>query len=219
MSGGFRAGRLGLCLHRAARALRMVLPPSALSIFFVASVAQATVSGATGLFITGDAPPDAAAAMMTPANSVTVRLSGPEANPVAAARPISLVEAQSGNPSGAWFIHEAGAMLEVAPQTKIDAAEIFDVDPGPITEREAALDIVQIVLAAAEGNPAFSEGNPRVRNTAAFDLVSDGLGPTTITKRGAGRFGSGFDFSLLRIFLVLLGTVVAGLALARWKFT
>ena len=117
------------------------------------------------------------------------------------------------------FAAVASAMLEVAPQTKTDAAEIFDVDPGPITEREAVLDIVQIVLAAAEGNPAFSEGNPRVRNTAAFDLVADGLGPTTITKRGAGRFGSGFDFSLLRIFLVLLGTVVAGLALARWKFT
>ena len=219
MSGGFRAGRLGLCLHRAARALRIVLPPSALSIFFVASVAQATVSGATGFFIAGDAPPDAAAAMMTAANSVIVRLSGVEANPAAAAQPISLGEAQSADPAAAWFIPEAGAMLEVAPQTKTDAAEIFDVDPSLITEREAALDIVQIVLAAAEGNPAFSESNPRVRNTAAFDLVANGLGPTAITKRGAGRFGSGFDFSLLRIFLVLLGTVVAGIALARWKFT
>ena len=219
MSGGFRAGRLGFCLHRATRALRILLPPSALSLFFVAGVAQATISGATGFFIAGDAPPDAAAAMMTAANSVIMRLSGLEANPAAVAQSISLGEAQSANPAGAWFIPDAGAMLEVAPQTKIDAAEIFDVDPSPITERDAALDIVEIVLAAAEGNPAFSESNPRVRNTAALDLVANGLGPTTITRRGAGRFGSGFDFSLLRIFLVLLGTVVAGVALARWKFT
>lgn len=214
MSGGFRTGRLGSCLDRAAPALCAVLLAGALSIFFVASVAQATVSGATGFFIADGAPPDAA--MTTEANSV---LLGLDANPAAAAQSISLGEAQSANPAGAWFIPDAVAVLEVAPQTNIDGVGIFDVYPDQITERDAALDVVQIVLAAAEGNPAFSENNPRVRNAAAFDLAANGLGPTTITKRGAGRFGSGFDSGLLHIFLVLLGTVVAGVAVARWKLT
>jgi len=219
MSRGFRAWGSGSCLGRAARALCSVLPAGALSIYFVARVAQATVSGASGVFIAGDAPPEAAAAMTTEANSVIVRLWDPEANPAAAAQPISLGEVQSANPAGAWYLPEAGAMLEVALQTNIDGTEIFDVYPGQITERDAALDVVQIVLAAAEGSPVFSERNPRVRNTAALDLVANGLGPTTITRRGAGRFGTGLDLSLLRIFLVLLGTVVAGVALARWKLT
>jgi hypothetical protein len=215
MSRGFRGGRLRSWLDRAARGLCTVLLPSALSIFFAASVAHATLSGTTSFFISGDAPPDAVAAT----NSLIARISGLEAKRAAAAQPISGGEAQPANPAGAWYTHDAGAVFEVAPQTNIDAAEIFDVDPGPITERNAALDVVQIVLAAAEGNPAFSERNPRTQSTAALDLAADGLGPTTIVRRGASRFGSGFDFSLLRIFLVLLGTVVAGVAVAHWKLT
>jgi hypothetical protein len=220
MSGGFRTGRLGSCLGRAARAICAVLLAGALAIFFVASVAQATVSGATGLFTASDAPPDAATAMTTEANSVIVRLSGVEASPTAAAQNTSLSEPPLADRTGAAsYIPDAGAVLEIAPQTNLDGMEIFDVYPGQITERDAGLDVLQMVLTAAEGNPAFSERNPRVRNTAALDLVANGLGPTTITRRGAGRFGSGLDLSLLRIFLVLVGTVVAGVALARWKLT
>jgi len=220
MSGALNAKRLGACLDRAARALRAVLPAGALPIFLVAGVAHATVSGATGFFIAGEALPDAAAAMTTEANSVVVRLSGLEVSPTAAAQKTGLSEPPFANRTGAAsYIPDAGAVLEVAPQTNIDGAEIFDIDPGAITEGDAALDVVQIVLAAAEGNPAFSVRNPRVRNAAAFDLAANGLGPTTIAKRGAGRFGSGFDSGLLHIFLVLLGTVVAGVAVARWKLT
>ena len=183
--------------------------------FFAVSGAYATMSGTAGFFIAGDAPPDAAAATNWP----IAGFSGLEANRAAAAQAISRGDAQSANRVVAWYIPDAGAVLEVLPQTSIDAPEAFDVDPSPITERDAALDIVQIVLAAAERNPAFSERYPRTQSAAALDLVANGLGPTAIARRDAGRFGSGFDFSLLRIFLVLLGTVVAGVAVAHWKLT
>ena len=183
--------------------------------FFAVSGAYATMSGTAGFFISGEAPPAAAAATNWP----IAGFSDLEANRAVAAQPISRGDAQSADPAGASYLPDAGAALEITAQTNINAAEAFDVDPSPITERDAALDIVQIALAAAEGNPAFSERNPRTQSTAALDLVANGLGPTAIARRDAGRFGSGFDFSLLRIFLVLLGTVVAGVAVAHWKLT
>jgi hypothetical protein len=212
MSRGFRAGKWGSCPGRRLSAVFLL---TALSIFFAASVAYATMSGTAGFFIAGDAPPVAAAATNWP----IAGFSGLEANRAVAAQPTSPGEVQSADPAGPWYLPDAGAVLEVAPQTTVDAAEIFDVDPGPTTERDAALDVAEIALAAAEGNPAFSDRSPRIQSTAALDFVANGLGPTAIARREAGRFGSGFDFSLLRIFLVLLGTVVAGVAVAHWKLT
>lgn len=220
MSGRFGAGRLGPSLGRAARALCLALRPGALSIFLLASAAQATVTTTTASFIGGGGSGDARAAITTGTNLPIARLSGLKAIIGAAAEETGRIETTLANaPDAASEISDIDAFIDVASAMTIDYGEIFYVDPGLITERHAALDIAEIVFESAGENPVFADGNSQAQSTAALDLIANGLGPTTIVKRGAGRFGGGFDFSLVRVFLVLLGTVVAALALARWKLT
>ena len=205
----FRAGRLGPALGRAARALCVDLSTAALSIFLLASTAQATVTTTMASFTEGAGSADAWAAITTGTNSLTAGISGSEAYLPAAAAQVSRIETT----------FAIDALNDFAPRSTIDYAEIFHGASGPITEQDAALDLAQLILVPAGGNPALTDGNSYMRSAAALDLVANGLGPTSIVKRGAGRFGSAFGFNLLPVFLVLRGSVVAGLALAHWKLT
>jgi hypothetical protein len=112
-----------------------------------------------------------------------------------------------------------GALIDTAPQMNIDYAEIFNVDPGPITERRTAVDISQIVMTPAGPNPSSNDYNSYVQSTTTLDLVANGLGPTAVVKRGRVPFDPGLDFTLLRIFLGLVVTGLAVLGVARWKLT
>lgn len=133
---------------------------------------------------------------------------------------ISCVEiTMSEGPTSTSYIRGIEAFIDGAPRMDIDYAEIFNVDPGPITERRTAVDISQIVLAPPDPNPSFNDYDSYVQGTTGLDLVANGLGPTAVVKRGRVPFDPGLDFTLLQIFLGLLVTVLAGLALARWKLT
>lgn len=185
------------------------LSTGALLIFLLASAAQATETATIAPFTEGEGSTDAWAAIPTGTNSLILGTSGPEAYLPAAAEQVSRIETT----------FAIDALIDFAPRSTIDYAEIYRAPLGPITERDAALDLAQLILAPARGNPALTDGNSYMQSAAALDLLANGLGPTSIVKRGAGRFCSGFGFSLLPVFLVLLGSIVAGLALAHWKLT
>lgn len=100
-------------------------------------------------------------------------------------------------------------------QTDLDYAEIFDFDRDLIIEPMAGTDVAQIALTAARNNPPPVGRNLRFEDAAALDLATNGLGRTTVVKRGSFSLGSGFDFGILRVFLVIFATVLIALAVIR----
>jgi hypothetical protein len=77
----------------------------------------------------------------------------------------------------------------------------------------------------ANANSSITTHNPHIQNTATFDLVANGLAPTTTVTAVNFSFGSEAHFHLPGVrhipepmSIALLGTGLIGLALFRRKY-
>ena len=200
----------------------------------LADVAQATVSTWTASGSLSGLPVEASATITTGTNSLIVSLSNLEAS-----LEISDIEIILSNTSSSVSLTgSTGTLIDVNP------GGTFDVDSGPITHWAATLDMGQ-VLSAAAGNGAppghpfdliigppgtsgtYSNANSsittHIQNTATFDLVANGLGPTTTVTAVNFSFVSDAPPGVRRIpepmSIGLLGTGLIGLAFVRRKYT
>lgn len=112
-------------------------------------------------------------------------------------------------------MERSAELLDLAPQTDLDYAEIFDFDRDLIIEPMAGADVAQIALTAARNNPPPVGRNLRFEDAATLDLATNGLGSTFVANRG----NSGLDFSILRVFLLIFVTVLIAFVVVRWKLT
>jgi hypothetical protein len=119
----------------------------------------------------------------------------------------------------ALTMERSAELLDFAPQTDLDYAEIFDFDRDLIIEPMAGADVAQIALTAARNNPPPVGRNLRFEDAATIDLATNGLGRTALVKHGSFSLGNGFDFGILRVFLLIFVTVLIAFVVVRWKLT
>jgi hypothetical protein len=132
---------------------------------------------------------------------------------------LATLEASLQRPAPAATIPSSAEFIEFAPQINIDYAEIFDFDRGPISEPAATADIAQMALVAASANLSSAARNSRFQSIDALDLLRNGLGPTSSVKRGRLSSSDGLDSSILRVFFLILVTVLVAFAVIRWKLS
>ena len=130
----------------------------------------------------------------------------------------AVLEASLQPAGNASNVHGSEELIDFAPQTNIDCAEIFDGGPDPIMQPFATADVARIAWVAAGTKLSSGEAKSHFQRNMAFDLAVNGLGPTNIARSGKFSVG-GLDFSLLRVVLLIFVAVLVAFFVFRWKLT